>query len=280
MPRTPTGLSLSSSRLAASVTAQRAEVPLGTDVVDDSLDTLSGLYEYNHWVFDMVRPHVSGRVLEVGCGVGTITRFLSMHADEVVGLDPVDRFVDRFNQAFVHMTHVSARQGFLEDLPKPKAESRMFDTVVNCNVLEHIEDDVGAVARMAQQLRPGGKLAVFVPAGPLAFGQLDRELGHFRRYTRRSLRAVFEAAGLEWVEGRYCNSVGLLGWWFNSVVLRSKTVPIKQAVVFNRLVPLLSALERMVPLPFGQSVVGVGRKPIQSSQAQPLQGDLGFARAA
>jgi len=275
MPRTP-----SSSLIYEPSPAQPAEAPLGTDVVDDSLDTLSGLYEYNHWVYSMVRPHVSGRVLEVGCGVGTITRFLSMHADEVVGLDPVDRFVDRFSQAFAHMTHVSARQGFLEDLPVPKDESRMFDTVVNCNVLEHIEDDVEAVTTMAQQLRPGGRLAVFVPAGPLAFGRLDRELGHFRRYTRRSLRAVFEAAGLQWIEGRYSNSVGLLGWWFNSVVLRCKTVPIKQAVAFNRLVPLISAIERMIPLPFGQSVVGVGRKPIHSVRAQPLRGEVGLAQAA
>ena len=279
MSQTPS-LPLSSKRSARAVSTRPASVPLGTDVVDDSLDTLSGLYDYNHWVYSMVRPYVSGRVLEVGCGVGTITRFLSMNADEVVGVDPVGRFVDRFKQAFAHMSHVSAHQGFLHDLPRPEDECHMFDTVVNCNVLEHIQDDVGAVATMAQQLRPGGKLTVFVPAGPLAFGRLDRELGHFRRYTKRSLQAVFEAAGLQWVEGRYCNGIGLLGWWLNSVVLRKRLVPTKQAQAFNRLVPLLSALERMVSLPFGQSVIGVGRKPTHSAGTQPLRDETDFAKAA
>ncbi len=238
-----------------------AATPVGTDVIDDSLATISELYEYNHWIYSLLRPHVAGRVMEVGCGTGNITRFLSMSATEVVGIDPVEQFVQSFNQRFSHASHVKAMHADLQSLPRPTHDAETFDTVVSSNVLEHIEDDREMVALMADQLRPGGKVVAFVPAGPAALGRLDRELGHYRRYTKRSLKNVFQDAGLEWVSGRYSNTIGLLGWWFNSVVLRRRLVPAKQAVSFNRIVPLLSALERVVTPPFGQSVIGVGRKP-------------------
>jgi len=241
-------------------TPATSKVPLGTDVVDDSLDMLSALYEYNHWIYSLIRPHVAGRILEIGCGVGNITRFLAISGREVVGIDPVDHFVERFKERLGHMSHVTSSVGYLQDLAPPDTEAHAFDTVVSCNVLEHIQDDVDAVSAMARQVRPGGKVVLFVPAGPVAFGRLDRELGHYRRYTIRSLKKVFHRAGLQWVAGRYSNSVGLFGWWFNSVVLGRCHVPSQQAAVFNRCVPLISALERLAPVPFGQSVLGVGLK--------------------
>ncbi len=252
-----------------------ADVPQGTDVIDDSLETIEQLYEYNHWVYNQLRPYLGQAVLEVGCGTGNITQFLSMRAQRVVGIEPVANFADRFRDRLRHMSHVSCIDGYLHDVPEPDDDTQRFDSVVSCNVLEHIEDHVGAMAQMAAQLREGGRVVIFVPAGPLALGRLDRELGHYRRYTLTSLRRTMEFAGLDWETGHYSNVVGLLGWWFNSVVLRRKHVPARQAKFFDRLVPMLSAVERIMPLPCGQSVVGVARKPCRGAmtltQPQPLR---------
>ena len=237
-----------------------AGIPQGTDVIDNSLDTIENLYEYNHWIFNQLRPYLSGATLEVGSGTGNITQFIATRASRVVGIEPVASFTERFRERLSHMSHVRCLQGFLQDLPKPTIDAERFDTVVSCNVLEHIEDHVAAVRDMSDHLRIGGRVIIFVPAGPLAFGKLDSELGHYRRYTRRGLRQTMEAAGLTWEHGHYSNLVGLVGWWFNSVVLRRKLVPAKQAAAFDKLVPLISAFERMLPLPCGQSVMGVGRK--------------------
>lgn len=236
-------------------------MPVGTEVIDDSLETIEGLYEYNHWIFNQLRPYVAGSVLEVGSGTGNITQFLSMCAQRVVGIEPVAPFAARFRERFGHMSHMACVEKYLHEISPPVETESYFDTVVSCNVLEHVEDDVNAVRDMAGQLRAGGRVVLFVPAGRLAFGKLDRELGHFRRYTLRSLRQTMETAGLVWECGHYSNVVGLVGWWFNSVVLRRRQVPAKQAALFNRLVPMLSAIERLLPLPCGQSVLGVARKP-------------------
>jgi len=270
----PTHLRISPRSLAADA----YESDSSTGVIEESLDVIEDLGAYNRWVFELLEPHVDGRVLEVGCGTGNITHFLASQADEVVGIDPVARFIDRFRQRFDHRTGVDSLRCTLEDLTPPTQDTSCFDTVVSCNVLEHIEDHVAALKQAASHLRPGGKAVIFVPAGPIAFGRLDEALGHHRRYTVASLRKAMQDAGMEWVEGRYSNATGLLGWWFNSVVLKKTTVPGGQAVLFNKVVPVLKWIERILRPPFGQSVVGVARKPL--SAAWPSQMPAERRRAA
>lgn len=261
-----------------SLASDAYETDTSTGVIGDSLDVIEGLDAYNHWVYDLLKDHVGGRVLEVGCGTGNITQYLARSADEVVGIDPVARFIDRFRQRFTGSKAVTSHRCTLADLTPPTEDASCFDSVVSCNVFEHIEDHVGALKQVATHLRPGGKAVIFVPAGPIAFGKLDRELGHYRRYTVASLREAMQDAGLEWVEGRYSNAVGLFGWWFNSVVLKKTEVPGDQAVLFNRIVPFLRRLEKLIRPPFGQSVIGVARKPL--SAAMPSQRPADIRRAA
>ena len=255
----------------SSIRTEPFALPFGTDVVDDSLETIEGLYEYNHWIYNQLRPFLGQDVLEVGSGTGNITQFLAMNARTVKGVEPVTSFVERFQERLGHMSHVSCTHGYLQDLPEPADGEQQYDTVVSCNVLEHIEDHVGALRSMMSQIRPGGRVLIFVPAGPFAFGKLDSELGYYRRCSKRPLRAAMTGAGLEWEYGRYSNAVGLLGWFLNSVVLRKKHVPAKQAKFFDKLVPFISAIERLLPMPLGQSVLGVGRKPLKAVKVMDVR---------
>jgi SAM-dependent methyltransferase len=135
-----------------------------------------------------------------------------------------------------------------------------LDTVVALNVVEHISDDVGALASAASIVRPGGRLIVLVPAFQGLAGSLDEALGHVRRYTKRSIADRFRALGLEVERVFYFNLVGTLGWWVNARVRRVTRIPREQLSFFNALVPLLR-LEDSLSLPFGQSVVCIGRVP-------------------
>jgi hypothetical protein len=71
------------------------------------------------------------------------------------------------------------------------------------DVVEHIEHDVDALTAIADRMAPGAHLIITVPALQWAFSSWDTELGHFRRYSRRSLRRVAEAAGFEVDEVAY-----------------------------------------------------------------------------
>lgn len=72
-----------------------------------------------------------------------------------------------------------------------------FDLVVACEVLEHLEDDAAGLRSWKELVRPGGMLLLSVPAQPHRLGPWDEAVGHYRRYSRASLRQALEQAGLD-----------------------------------------------------------------------------------
>ena len=129
------------------------------------------------------------------------------------------------------------------------------------NVLEHIEDDVAALRAFKDVLEPGGHVLIYVPAIQAAYGPLDAELGHHRRYSKRTLARAFASAGLDLDVLRYSNPIGLLGWMFNARVTKTTPHSRTQVKLYETLVaPWALPLERLVAPPIGLSLVAVGRR--------------------
>jgi 2-polyprenyl-3-methyl-5-hydroxy-6-metoxy-1,4-benzoquinol methylase len=227
----------------------------------DDLETMQEAKRYSAHLFGLLRPHVGTRVLEVGCGIGTMSRQLADVAEIVVGIEPNPNCVDRVRHEMDGHPRFTLRVCHLEECDPAELASHRFDTVVCVNVLEHIEDDVAALRAFRDVVRPGGRVLVWVPAIQAAYGPLDAELGHHRRYSKPTLRAAFEAAGLELSMLRYTNPIGLVGWMFNAHVTKSRAHSLDQVRLFERFVaPWALPLERLVTPPIGLSLVAVGRR--------------------
>jgi SAM-dependent methyltransferase len=82
-----------------------------------------------------------------------------------------------------------------------------FDLAVTLDVIEHLEDDLGALRELRRTVAPGGSLLVTVPAYPWLWSGHDEINHHYRRYTRNSLQRVAEQAGWEQVRTTYFNSL-------------------------------------------------------------------------
>lgn len=130
-------------------------------------------------------------VLEVGCGQGAAGARLAW-LGRYVGLEPdrqsYDVAVERVGAAGGQVRH-----GSLETL----AADETFDLVCAFEVLEHIEDDVSALAQWVQRIRPGGNLLLSVPAHAKRFAAADQLVGHHRRYDPPALRLLLRKAGLD-----------------------------------------------------------------------------------
>jgi ubiquinone/menaquinone biosynthesis C-methylase UbiE len=227
----------------------------------DDLETMREAKRYSAHVFSLFRPHIGRRVLEVGCGIGTMTAQLLEIADSVVGLEPNANCLWRLQQALGSHPRLSLRFCHLEECDPVELACHRFDTVFCANVLEHVQDDAMALQTFANVLTPGGKVLIFVPAVPAAYGPLDAELGHFRRYSKPSLARVFESAGLQLITLRYTNPIGLLGWMYNARVARSTAHSATQVRLFDNLVaPWALPLERLASPPIGLSLVGVAQR--------------------
>jgi len=133
------------------------------------------------------------RVIEVGCGWGTNLRELERSGYAVTGLDVSRNALVRLDRA--DRTLIEA--DLAEDLPP---DAPQYDVVLALDVIEHIDDDRGAVRRLAQLAKPGGHVIIHGPAVPALFSEFDRVQGHRRRYTPESLRSAIAGSGLEIVQ--------------------------------------------------------------------------------
>jgi len=225
----------------------------------ETLSIMSAAPKFNQWQYDVVAPWLGKRVLEVGSGIGTMSQLIASDSRELVVLTDTDEWYRRrLQEKFADDGKVRIEP---LTLPDPGAPERLaafeLDTVVALNVVEHIEDDVATLSTMARLVGPHGRVVILVPAIPSAYGTLDEELGHFRRYSRASLGKAFVSAGLRVEQMFWYNRVGIVGWWFNGRIRRAPRIPLAQLRTFDRLVPLLR-WERLLPLPFGQSLVAIG----------------------
>lgn len=225
----------------------------------ETLDIMSAAPRFNAWQYEVIAPHVGRRVLEVGAGIGNLSaHILAAGAEHVVLTDMDPWYRERLAERFGRRPEV--RIDALT-LPDPAAARRFaadrIDTIIALNVVEHIADDTGALATMREILAPGGRIVILVPALEALYGEMDRELGHVRRYTRRTLRALFGRAGFRVDRLFWFNRAGVPGWWFNGRVRKVKRIPVDQLRTFDALVPVLR-WERFLPLPFGQSLIAIG----------------------
>jgi SAM-dependent methyltransferase len=222
-----------------------------------TLELLENAQRYNRWIFDRVRDSIGNRVLEIGCGTGTFTRFL-LDRELVVGVDVMDTYVEASRQRFRDRPNVVIR---LEDISRSTDAlmSYRFDSAVSVNVFEHIPDDRQALRAAFALLEPAGRLTLLVPGHPRLMSPFDRAIGHYRRYTKSTLRERLESSGFVVERIRHSNPVGAAGWLLNNTLLRRRSLA--GVGLYDRLVPVLSRLDRLVEVPVGLSLVAVARKP-------------------
>jgi 2-polyprenyl-3-methyl-5-hydroxy-6-metoxy-1,4-benzoquinol methylase len=214
--------------------------------------------QYFDWQRRMAVAHLGTRVLEVGCGVGNFTQHLLDRAC-VVGIDIDPNCIVQHRTRFREHRHVhSAAMDVLDDSFVETIRGYSPDSVVCLNVLEHISDDYQTLRNMHSVLPRGGHAVFMVPAFEALYGPIDANLGHYRRYSKASMRKVAESTGFNVLKLRYVNSIGFVGWWMNARILKKTEQSEAQIRLFDsRIVPILSAVEDRIEPPFGQSVFAV-----------------------
>jgi SAM-dependent methyltransferase len=224
---------------------------------------LSGRHElqaYFDWIADLFGEALSGNVLDHGAGSGILSERLLARAERVVALEPDQVLYDRLCQRFATAPRVTPVHGTLETYLERYGAGGL-DAAVSSNVLEHLSDDVGCLRQLRDALRPGGALAVYVPARQELFGTLDESVGHVRRYTRSLLKARLEQAGffVEWV--RYGNLVGVLPWLVSGRILRRQAIQAQSLRLFDRWIfPASARLEALLRVPYGLNVAALARR--------------------
>lgn len=232
-----------------------------------------GEVDRTHWWFVVRRRIVldaiarctgePDRVLEVGCGPeGVLGDLGRLFPDaEVSGVEPSETAA-----AIARSRGLTVTDGSFERLP---AEDGSVGLAVALDVLEHCADDRAALAEAARVLRPGAPLVLAVPALPALWSAHDEVNEHRRRYTRSSLAAAIEGAGLRVERLTYFNTLLLPVGWIHRRLTRAEAAHDDAVRVPAR--PLNAALRavfglerpwlRRFDLPIGMSLLAVARRP-------------------
>ncbi|MGA2466527.1 MAG: glycosyltransferase [Thermodesulfobacteriota bacterium] len=228
------------------------------DIVYQTLQRMKKLRRYNRWIFSKFRPFLGRRVLEIGSGIGNITKFL-LDRDLVIATDVEPKYLTLLKNTFGQYKKFMIENFDISGSDTKQYRQYHIDSVICFNVLEHIEKDERALENIFNLLESKGRLLLFVPSHRWLYGSLDQHLGHHRRYGKEELKEKLEKIGFQVILLKHFNRIGILGWYLNGKILRRKRLPSFQLRIYNLLVPLFK-IEDLFPLPFGTSLLVVAER--------------------
>lgn len=222
---------------------------------ESTLDAIAEAPAFNQWMFDTIHPFLKGKVFEFGSGIGNISR-LAIHAGlELTVSDLRLNYLQHLQQEL----SLDASRAVQVDMVHPHFETEykhlvgQFDAVFALNVVEHIEDHTLAMSNAALLLKSGGKLVILVPAYQSLYNGFDKELGHYRRFTKKTLKAYIPKH-LNILKISYFNAVGILGWFVSGSILQKKEIDKGSMRLYNRLMPIIKFIDKIIFRQVGLSV--------------------------
>ena len=226
-----------------------------------TLEVIAEVDKFNQWMFDTVRPYCSGHVLEVGSGIGNISRFFIQENYSITLSDSDQSYVEHLRKEFSKNDVIVLDLVHENFYNKYQHLFQSFDTVFLLNVLEHIDNDKQAIENCERLLKPGGSLVILVPAYAFLFSQIDKDLHHYRRYTSKNISNLVAEKKFGIRKVFYFNAMGILAWTYGKV-LGLHTIPAKKMRTFNRLVPLAKFIDKILFRKAGLSVIMVAQKDL------------------
>jgi len=224
----------------------------------DVLESFSRAHRFNKWMAETIKPYIGDQVLEIGSGIGNLTRELLPRESFVASdCDPV--YIEILNnfslrRPGVEIATIDAQNS--DDFERFKSS---LDTVICLNVLEHLTDSIRAMKNFYQALSHGGRLIILVPQGAHLYSPLDQAVGHVKRYSRQELMDELKAAGFEIEFMMDFNRIGVPGWFVNAKLIGREKIPKLQMKLYDSLTWLWKRIDYLLPWP-GLSLICVAKK--------------------
>ena len=211
------------------------------------------------WMVDLIVPSIGNKTLEIGAGIGNISRMLPKK-EKLTVTDSEPQVVEMLEQIYADNEVVDVESlDITSEKDAKKFSGRGIDTVVMFSGVQKYDDDVAALKNVGSILEGDGKLLLLVPNNKRLFGSIDKEEGFLRRYTKKEIKSKLVEAGFEVEKCRGVNSLSVPSWYLNSVALSRKEIPLIQLKATDTLILLWKHIERFLPFK-GLSLLIVAKK--------------------
>lgn len=225
-----------------------------------TLRRIGPLKNINGYLLGEIFPYISGEdILEIGSGIGTYTESFLKAGKNVTSIDTIPQINEMLRKRFGHRYPTFGFiTGDISDDTIVGRINKKFDTIVCLNVLEHVRDDEKAMSNMRRLIKADGRLILQVPALKFLYGTLDKNLGHYRRYTLREIKDKMRDNGFSVDKHFYLYFAGIFGWYIRSHITKNVALGKQDLKVFNALLFLFKLIDRITFKSIGQSLIVIG----------------------
>lgn len=204
-------------------------------------------------------------ILNAGCGSGDLSILLASAGHNVIGIDPDPKYISLAKERASKKSigNYDFRVQSIKDLPA----SEKYDCVIASDVLEHIDGDYSAMKKLSEATKENGLIIISVPALEGLFGFHDSEIGHYRRYSKRTLKRLVESPkNINILKIRYFGFTLIPVCYLFSCWLRRAYpyMSTNRAGIRTRLqnfiLDILLFFDSSIPMPLGTSLICVAKK--------------------
>jgi SAM-dependent methyltransferase len=224
-----------------------------------TLEVVAKAGRFNRWMYDQFRHELQGEILEIGSGIGNISRLVIEEGHPLTLSDYNDEYcfylkkIFEGNKIIQNILRIDLLDSDFEKLFEAYKEK--FNTIFLLNVIEHIDDDARAVKNCHYLLKPGGRLIVLAPAYNWLFCSLDKQLGHYKRYTIRSMISLLTKENFNISNGSYFNFIGIAGWFLFGKIIGRKMLGRSEMIAFDSIIPVAKLADKMIGKKAGLSII-------------------------
>ena len=217
------------------------------------LELLDSATNYNNYLTNLVLQFGKNhpQFVDFGAGIGTFAIALAAHQKKILCIEPCEQ-----------QRAVISKQGLSCITSIDEAPDNSLPYVYSLNVLEHIQDDLLTIQTIFRKLRPGGTILIYVPAFNCLFSTFDQQVGHYRRYRRRQMIDLLNAAGFKVITAKYADSLGfIITGLFKLLRISPEHINEKSIILYDRIIfPLSRVLDGICHRWLGKNVWIVGTK--------------------
>ncbi len=206
---------------------------------------------FRNYQFNLIKKHINGSVCEIGPGNGSLSAKYIDLCDELILYEPSENLNQSLNKMFEDNKKIKI---FKETFP---TQDNKFNCVLLMDVLEHIEKPNELLEKIFFSLKHNGKIIINVPAFQHLYSNFDKDVGHFRRYNKKTFYKELKNINCSNCNMFYYDSLGYLlslisKFFFNEKNYKNNFD--KKISMWNSLIPLSSILDHLFFFKFGKSL--------------------------
>ena len=202
----------------------------------------------------LINKYLLGHLAEVGPGNGTNLSYYIDKPNKIDLFEPSKKHYDNLKKTF-------SKNHKIKVFNRSFGGKKKYDTIVYLDVLEHIKKDKEEVKKALGLLKKNGKLIINVPANSHLYSNFDKDVGHYKRYSKKDFEIILQNFSFRKVSYRYYDSIGYLLSLMSKLFITNYKKNFEKKIKFwNNLIFLSKLLDKITLNVFGKSLLVIIEK--------------------